>query len=456
MAAQALAEIRTMTNQKKPSDRLSLLRSIHHLNGPVLLGKRHAEQFNKRLANLLVATKLDVPGGDDGNPEDPTKLPSIRPSYDEFTKVNGMATIPIVGVLTKYSSWYDGWLGLTSTLRIQNDLDNAVADPNIQGITLLIDCPGGYADGTFELASSIMDANKKKPVYAVVSDLCASGGYLLASQSRSISASDKSFIGAIGVYTVLCDDSKFWEDLGIGWKLISSGGIKGEGADGKVSQELIDDQQREIDSVYELFISRVSAGRDLSDEETRKLADGRCWIASEAKTMGLIDSVASIDASMTAILQEIQNMTLEEFNTFAKANPQAVKPFHDAGVEAGKTAGIEQGANAERDRFKALHTKFGTDRPGFVCDQFAKGNDLAKASVELSDVLMEENKQLKANAGKLQNQQQEQQPIGTNLQAENKAEQQNQGGNAEEQGMQIAQNYSKRFGGNRAAAPAAR
>lgn len=388
------------TKNRKPS-KLSYGRSMLMLSsGCWLVSRQVAEDLSKRAVALT--TRLFGPGAaDDDDDDDDTLCPA--PSLLEYAKRDGVATIPVVGVLTKYSlgdGWIDDWFGLAPTLSIRTYLDNAIADPEVRSIVLLFDTPGGDANGTYELAEAIAAADKVKPVYAVVSDTCTSGGQLLASQCRSIRANDKAWLGCIGVYRILCDDSKFWADMGISWTVVSSGGIKGAGNDGKVSQELIDDQQREVNDVYELFITYVATGRGMSTEAVRKIADGKSYIAAEAKTLGLLDEVASIDASMAAILEETTAMTEQEFQTYAKANPNSTKAFRDEGFTDGKTAGVTEGAQQQRERFDKLNAKFGKDRPTFVCEQFAKGNNVDQAAVELADVVLAENAQLKEQLAK--------------------------------------------------------
>jgi protease-4 len=117
----------------------------------------------------------------------------------------------------------------------------------------------------------VRDANKVKPLTAIVVGLCCSGGYYAASQAREIVAGGRTEIGCIGTYCLLVDDSKFWADMGVDWKLISSGGVKGLGADGRVTQELIDDTQRVIDDLTDKFVADVAAGRGVSNDKAKDM-----------------------------------------------------------------------------------------------------------------------------------------------------------------------------------------
>lgn len=213
----------------------------------------------------------------------------------------GVATISIVGVLTKYESWLDEYCGFCPTEPLGEILARAVADTAVKKIELEIDTPGGMVSGTTQFAEAVAAANKIKPVIARVSDLCASGGTWIAAQCDRIYANATADIGSVGVYAVLMDDSNFWGDMGIAFTLVSSGGVKGMGADGVVSPELIADVQRDINSKYEQFIAAVASGRGMTNAEVRALADGRVWPAAEAVANGLIDEVATADEARAAI-----------------------------------------------------------------------------------------------------------------------------------------------------------
>jgi signal peptide peptidase SppA len=268
---------------------------------------------------------------------------------------HGVARIDVCGVLTKYpmpESWMDEWCGFCPAMPILETLQRALDDWMVRSIVFVIDSPGGMVAGTNLLAEAIAEADKKKPCHAVVSDLAASGGYYIASQCRSIACNAMGKVGCIGVYCVLTDVSKFYEELGVKFSVVSSGGVKGLGADGVVSQELIDDQKRGVMGMYEKFIADVAMGRGISIDESRKLGDGRCWIAPEALKLGLIDVVASVEASMQAITKETHSMTSEQVRAFAAEHPddEAVKAIRNQGTKAGHAEGV----TAERARVTSI------------------------------------------------------------------------------------------------------
>lgn len=275
-------------------------------------------------------------------------MPNQRPAaYDDhdaspaaavagYAVKNGVARIDIRGVMTKYpmpEAWMDAWCGTCPTLPLIDALNRAMADWTVKGIVFVIDSPGGMVAGSNMLAEAIAAATRVKPCHAVVSDLAASAGYYVASQCDTIACNAMGEVGCIGVYTVLADMTKYYEDWGVKLHLVSSGGVKGLGADGTVSQELLDDRKRGVMAVYEKFIADVAAGRGFSIEQARQLGDGRCWIAPEALKLGLIDAVASPEDAVVAATLEVQRMNAEQFKAYAAANPDdaAVKALIESG-----------------------------------------------------------------------------------------------------------------------------
>jgi signal peptide peptidase SppA len=211
----------------------------------------------------------------------------------------GVAVIPIVGVLTKYPSVWDDFCGFVPTQTLLQALEDAAAEA--QTIILDIDSPGGFVNGTAELADAIAALGKSRTVIASTRGLCCSGAYWLASQCNQIIGRPESEIGAIGVYSCLMDLSGFYKQLGVSLTLVASGQFKGLGADGKVSEQLISDTRRIVTGLCVQFISAVAAGRGMSTQKAAEVSDGRAWLGAEALKLGLIDSIATSFDQVVAI-----------------------------------------------------------------------------------------------------------------------------------------------------------
>ena len=338
----------------------ALARLTEGFSGPVLLDERAQRQLLARLQSMASVS---------------FSVEDYKPKPIEVIKQNGIAIIEICGTLTKYQEWYDEWCGFVSARAIEAALERAAEDPSVFAIVLEIDSPGGMVAGTTELAKMIAHVDQNvKPVYAIVSDMCASGGYWLASQCRKRFANDVATVGSIGVYVCWPDLTDYWAEIGVTWNLISTGRYKGLGADYKVTEDLKEQEQREINAIFELFIAAIVSGVGLSDAQVRALADGRCWIGAQAQTNGLIDEIASREAAYQAIYMEVTQMTIDQFRAYAAEHPEAANEFIEKGRKEGHKAGLAEGTTAERNRCVEL-INVGGNRTQLIVDAINKGTD---------------------------------------------------------------------------------
>lgn len=202
----------------------------------------------------------------------------------------GLAMIGIDGQMTKGESKFGG----ANTLAIRRQVRAATKDPDVRGIMLAIDSPGGMVAGTQELAADVEAAGRIKPTFAHVDDLGASAAYWVAAQTGRITASATSQIGSIGVLAVVEDTSGAAEKRGIKVHVISTGPYKGAGL-GTVTPEHLEYFQSRVDAINAHFLEAVARGRKASLARVQEWADGRTWLADQAQRMGLIDGIARFD-----------------------------------------------------------------------------------------------------------------------------------------------------------------
>lgn len=203
------------------------------------------------------------------------------------------AIVPVSGILipsgaADLRAWGEDATGYNE---IQAMLADANADPRVTDIQLMINSPGGAVSGCADCGAAI--AASAKPVRATVQDLAASAAYWLGAQaSGGIDAKPRSLVGSIGVYNVAADVSAMLAKFGISLHLISSGGIKGAGADGRVTDEMRAEMQKRVDAYASDFIDAVSSGRKMDRAAAASLATGHVWFAADAQAKGLIDTIS--------------------------------------------------------------------------------------------------------------------------------------------------------------------
>ncbi len=215
---------------------------------------------------------------------------------------DGIATIEIVGTMTKFGSSFSSTPG---SVALRKEIREVTANDAVRGIFLLIDSPGGSVAGTADLAQEVARARAMKPVTAFVQDLGASAAFWVASQATRVVANDSALVGSIGAFTVLSDFSKMFEEAGVKVRVIRSGEFKGAGVPGtEITDAQLAEFQRVIDSLGDLFVAAVAKGRGMGIKMASKLADGRIHVASAALSLKLIDAVETFDEAMAALIAE--------------------------------------------------------------------------------------------------------------------------------------------------------
>lgn len=214
---------------------------------------------------------------------------------------DGIAYISMVGPMTKAPTSFDSGC---STVLVRRQMRFALSDPDVKGIVLRIDSPGGSVSGTNDLASDVAMVAKKKPVYGYCEDYCCSAAYWVGSQCTKLYANETALIGSIGTLLVIEDWSKLYENVGVAVHVIATGDYKGAGATGApLTAEHLADFQRIVDDLNSHFLQGVGRGRGLNSEAVNAIADGRVHLAAEAMRIGLVDAVAAFDDCAADLIQ---------------------------------------------------------------------------------------------------------------------------------------------------------
>ncbi len=290
--------------------------------------------------------------------------PEIK--QEGYSVVNGVAVIPIHGVIMKNPDFWDLLFGAVSTGSIQNMVTAAIADPTVQTIALDIDSPGGTVAGTAETSDFIYNSRSKKKIYAFASGQMASGAYWIGSAAEKIFATKTTEVGSIGVYTTMIDMSVLAHNAGIKFEIIKAGKYKALGHPAKpISEEEKQIAQTRIDDIYSVFVDSVARNRGVSVDKVMQVADGRVWIAEKAVEMGLIDGVDSVDSILSG-------------GTSGKALGKGSGPV--VGVEINKNPGGEAGQPSKTEE-RTMELKdmtleqFRAGRPDLAAALLKEGHD---------------------------------------------------------------------------------
>jgi protease-4 len=188
-------------------------------------------------------------------------------------------------------------------------LDKAACDHSVKAVILRINSPGGTVVASELMHEEIMHFRKKtdKPIVAVMMDMATSGGYYIACACDEIVAQPSTVTGSIGVLMLMFDASGTMSKIGLHSEAITSGRYKDAGSP---FRPLLPDERELFRTIvmdmYERFVGVVMAGRPkLSEEEVRKLADGRVFTANQALKAGLIDRIASLRETTCSLKEQI-------------------------------------------------------------------------------------------------------------------------------------------------------
>jgi len=218
----------------------------------------------------------------------------------------GVAVLPLYGVLDKRMNLMLRFSGGTSTELFARDFRKALDDPRVEAILLDIDSPGGAVDGTKELADLVYGSRGQKPIIAYANGLMASAAYWIGSAADQIVAMDTAEVGSIGVAMMHYDYSAQDDQLGIKRTSITAGKYKRIASDEKpLSKEGKEYLQSLVDDYYGLFLEAVGRHRNVDPETVHdKMADGRIFIGKKALKARLVDVIGNFNDALALARQE--------------------------------------------------------------------------------------------------------------------------------------------------------
>lgn len=186
------------------------------------------------------------------------------------------------------------------------ELKKAQEDPLVKGVILRVNSPGGSVYASEKIANQIKALKEaEKPVYTVMEEMAASGGYYISAPTDRIYASNETWTGSIGVIIQSKSLQGLFEKYGIKEQNITTGKMKDAGS---VGRDMNDEEkayfQGLVDSAFDRFVQIVAEGRGLSEREVRKIADGRVYDGSQALNIGLVDKIGDLDQAISEMASE--------------------------------------------------------------------------------------------------------------------------------------------------------
>jgi protease-4 len=208
-------------------------------------------------------------------------LVALRPALHGMAAIGGrhVARLPVAGFIS-------------DNPKIVASLNDAAKDPEVAGLIVAIDSPGGSVSGGEALHDAIQAFAAVKPVAAVMGGTAASAGYMIAVPAARIFARQATITGSIGVLLQTGDISGLLKMLGIAADPLVSGPLKDQPSYVQpLSPAGRDVLQGLVMDMYDQFVTMVANGRHMDPARVRQLADGRPYTGRQALALGLVDAI---------------------------------------------------------------------------------------------------------------------------------------------------------------------
>ncbi|WP_020007514.1 signal peptide peptidase SppA [Salinicoccus albus] len=202
-------------------------------------------------------------------------------------------------------------------------LKQIASDDTVNGVMLNVDSPGGGVYESAEIHSHLQDIKDAgKTIYSSMGGMAASGGYYVSAPADQIFATNETITGSIGVIMQSINYSQLAEEYGIEFDTYTSGDMKDMlSGSSEPTQEEEEYVQGMVDSMFQDFVDVVEAGRGMSEDEVRNLADGRVYLGDEAVDNGLADQIGYPEDAMAALQEELGgNAQVVEYGQNSNSN----------------------------------------------------------------------------------------------------------------------------------------
>lgn len=282
-------------------------------------------------------------------------LPSSSPTEKPFAYSDGVAIIPIHGILINRFPYC--WGFVTGYNYIRNMLQAALEDDDVTLIAFDVNSYGGMAAGCEELSLEIFESRAIKPSVALVDFNCYSAAYYIASAASRVVATPSSGVGSIGALAMRWDVTKALEQAGIKIAVVFAGKYKVDSSPfTEFSEEARARLQISVDACYDRFVAAVVRNRVLTDKAVRD-TEAECFDADMALELGLIDAIQLPESAIESAVRDLcnpddeddMNMATKPAETTSETTltPAAPAPGLTA---ADVTAAVNTALKADRDR----------------------------------------------------------------------------------------------------------
>jgi len=179
------------------------------------------------------------------------------------------------------------------------DINKLAADDDVKAVVLRVNSPGGSAVASEQIWHALKQLKEKKPLVVSMGGYAASGGYMISAPANFIVAEPTTVTGSIGIFGLIPNASELVGDkLGVTWDGVATNKNTAYETNlvfAKENAEELRHLQNYVDRGYETFLNIVAEGRGMTRDQVHEIAQGRVWVATDAKPIKLVDQIGSMD-----------------------------------------------------------------------------------------------------------------------------------------------------------------
>jgi len=221
-----------------------------------------------------------------------------------YSVINGVALVEVAGLLVHAApDWMAG--EFTTYGSIANQVQQAVDDPEVRAVAMVINSPGGEVSGAFDAADVIAGLRGTKAIWSICDDSALSSAYALASCADIITIPRTGNVGSIGVVALHVDCTGALDQQGIKISVVQFGARKTDLYPTSVLSDTARERlQRDVDSIGEMFVGLIAANRGL-DPQLIIQTEAATFLGADGVDAGLADAVMSPAQAFEALCAEI-------------------------------------------------------------------------------------------------------------------------------------------------------
>jgi signal peptide peptidase SppA len=305
-----------------------------------------------------------------------------------YAVTNGVAIINFLGPITARDSFFSWLMGGAVLPALTNQMRAADLDPDVSGIVVNFDSPGGPPAGLAEFSNMVRGL--ETPTVGFCDGMVASAALWIATAMDHMVISKTASVGSIGVIAVLEDVTEAAAQAGVKLTVLRAGkykalGMRFETLTGEAKAVL----QAEIDTLYSVFIDELAGNLGKTPEQVLEMAEGKMFIGEQAVEAGLADKIGFLE---DAIALALNNNT--ETGGTKMADIKTVKAM----VKAYPELCAELESSVDMTEYLAAETMAETTRLlGLVAAYFGKESGTLFEAVVASGVTLEQYESVKAS-----------------------------------------------------------